>query len=169
MLDDKTDEELMLAYQLGDENAFRELYSRHSARVLGFLRKKMRNDVKANDIFQSTFLKLHKSKGLFNSSLPFVPWLFTICRSELLDALKRERRSLEDSVGEIPEVSASVKSEKAVDTSSLSAVPKQAIELRFVQDESFENISKVLETSPSNARQIVSRALKQLRSIYARK
>ena len=40
MLAKRSDEELMIAYQLGEVEAFEELYSRHAPRVLGFLQKR---------------------------------------------------------------------------------------------------------------------------------
>ena len=153
MLSEKTDEELMLAYQLGDENAFRELYSRHSGRVLGFLRARVREESKARDIFQATFLKLHRSKSRYNSSLPFVPWLFTICRNELVDAIRKERRSLEDSQAFVPEPAVLQTAGSAeVGLSQLSEVQQKAVQLRYGDESSFDEIAKALGTSPSNAR-----------------
>jgi RNA polymerase sigma-70 factor (ECF subfamily) len=156
----------MLAYQLGDENAFRELYARHSGRVLGFLRSKVREEAKARDIFQATFLKLHKSRSLYNPAFPFTPWLFTICRNELFDALRKQKRSIEDLTAEVPEIAATEPDKTAVDLNLLSATQRQAVEMRFADDASFEEIAKALETSPTNARQIVSRAIRALRSLY---
>src|SRR5258708_31024421 len=158
----------MLAYQLGDENAFRELYSRHSSRVFGFLRAKVRDEVKARDIFQATFLKLHKSRARYNPAFPFTPWLFTICRNELLDALKKEKRSIEDSVAQVPERLNMVPEARA-DLAGLNASQQQALEMRFGHSSSFVEIAKALETSPSNARQIVSRAIRALRSLNGKK
>ena len=43
-----------------------------------------------NTIQSETFLKLHRSKNLYNKSLPFSPWLFSISRSVFLDFLKRK-------------------------------------------------------------------------------
>lgn len=169
MLGEKSDEELMLAYQLGDENAFRELYARHSGRVLGFLRAKVRDEVKARDIFQSTFLKLHKNRSLYNPTFPFSPWLFTICRNELLDALRKESRSLEDAFAQVPEPLAGQSESTIPSFARLNASQKHALEMRFVGGSSFEEIAKALETSPSNARQIVSRAVRALRSLYGKK
>jgi RNA polymerase sigma-70 factor (ECF subfamily) len=159
----------MLAYQLGDENAFRELYARHAPKVFGFLRSKIRDEVKARDIFQATFLKLHRNRSRYNSALPFVPWLFTICRNELLDALKKDRRSQVDFVEEVPEQSHAQHTLGTVDLSHLSVIQQKAVDLRFTQDFSFEEIAVALETSPSNARQLVSRALRTLRSFYGKK
>ncbi len=42
---------------------------------------------------------------------------------------------------------------------------RQAIVLRYGEDFSFEEIARSLETTSSNARQLVSRALKRLRKI----
>lgn len=72
-----------MAYQLGDDSAFAELYKRHSGRVFGYLISKLKAESQARDVFQSTFLKLHKSRAQFKSNLTFVPWLFTIFRSEM--------------------------------------------------------------------------------------
>jgi RNA polymerase sigma factor (sigma-70 family) len=169
LLKKKSDEELMLAYQRGDENAFRELYSRHSGRVLGFLRAKIRDEAKARDVFQATFLKLHRSRSRYNPALPFTPWLFTICRNEFLDALKKEKRLNEDLIGDVPERSSQTVASDPVDLSALNAVQRDAITMRFGDDSSFDDIAKALETTPSNARQLVSRALRTLRSLYGKK
>lgn len=170
MLSKKTDEELMVAYQLGEAEAFEELYSRHSRKVLGYLRKKVRSEAFARDIFQATFLKLHRSSGRYNPSFPFVPWLFTICRSELLDALKKPHMSQESLMAEVPEQSglppAGEKPE--ISLQSLPATQREAMELRYEKDFSFEEIASALETSPANARQLVSRALRSLRGFYGK-
>ncbi len=170
MLSKKSDEELMVAYQLGEAEAFEELYSRHSGKVLGYLRKKVRSEALARDIFQATFLKLHKSGGRYNASFPFVPWLFTVCRSELLDALKKPHMKHEALMAEVPE-NASVLPDlenPEISLRSLPAPQREAVELRYQRDFSFEEIATALETSPANARQLVSRALRSLRGLYGK-
>lgn len=170
MFEDKTDEELMIAYQLGDEDAFLSLYRRHSARVFGFLKKKIRDEALVKDIFQGTFMKLHNSRSKYNPSFPFVPWLFTICRSEMLDALRKKSRIKEDFVETLPEVIEEPKdTEISPDLAGLSENQREALELRFREDFSFEEIASRLETSPANARQLVSRAVKFLRGSYDKK
>ena len=170
MLMNKSDEELMVAYQMGDENAFRELYSRHSGRVLGFLRAKTGEAVRADDIFQAVFLKLHKSRGQYNARLPFAPWLFTICRSELLDTWKKGIRLREDPVADLsdfPDSRLATAGEK-VDLTALNESQRRAVSMRYTENFSFEEIALAMETSPSNVRQLVSRALKTLRRLYGK-
>jgi RNA polymerase sigma factor (sigma-70 family) len=169
LLSEKSDEELMIAYQLGEADAFEVLYSRHSAKVLGYLRKKVKSEALARDIFQATFLKLHKSRSRYNAAFPFVPWLFTICRSELLDALKKPHMSREELMEEVPEPPAPMREEQPeVSLRSLPASQRDAVELRYQKDFSFEEIATALETSPANARQLISRALRSLRGTYGK-
>lgn len=45
MATEPTDEELMRAYQLGSEQSFERLYLRHSGRVYGYLKNRLRDQV----------------------------------------------------------------------------------------------------------------------------
>ena len=171
MLIEKTDEELMVAYQLGEVEAFEVLYSRHAPRVLGFLRKKVKSEAFARDIFQATFFKLHKCRARYDAAYPFVPWLFTICRSELLDALKKPHLQQETLMAETPESKPQVfePSTPEIDLTELPVSQKTAVELRYESNFSFEEIAAQLDTSPANARQLVSRAIQFLRGAYGKR
>src|SRR5476649_2776842 len=97
---DKTDEELMALYQNGDEQAFGMLYARHSGRVYGFLVNSLKDKALADDVFQSTFMKLHRARSTYDPSFPFIPWLFTVCRGVMIDHIRKAGRIQEDSDGE---------------------------------------------------------------------
>jgi len=71
-----SDEELMVMYQTGSEEAFDSLYRRHSEKIYGFLRRRVWNDERAAELYQEVFLKMHRSKQLYNKSLPALPWMF---------------------------------------------------------------------------------------------
>ena len=85
----RTDEELMVLYQNGSEAAFQILYDRHSSKIFGFISSRISNKETANEIFQDVFIKIHKSKQLYNKSLPLLPWIFTITRNAVFDYAKR--------------------------------------------------------------------------------
>jgi RNA polymerase sigma factor (sigma-70 family) len=90
-----TDEELMQAYQQGGENsarAFESLYERYSAQIYGFLTRRLVDQRMVEDVFQATFLKLHQTRHQYDAAYPFAPWLFTVCRSALLDAVRKNQR-----------------------------------------------------------------------------
>jgi RNA polymerase sigma factor (sigma-70 family) len=167
-LSQATDEELMIAYQKGESAAFDILYKRHSGRVYGFLKLRLRDRAQVDDVFQGTFLKLHDHRAQYNDSLPFTPWLFTICRSVLVDAVRKNATIREDHESIDIETVPAQSPESALelpDLTLLSADQRRAIELRYRQELSFEEIAKKLETSPTNARQLISRAVTKLRNL----
>lgn len=168
-LKDSTDEELMLAYAKGSEQAFQHLYKRHSSKVYGYLVNKLKDRALADDAFQTSFMKLHKSRKKYDPALPFSPWLFTVCKTAMLDMLRARSRTdrreelnpaaIENAVSETHEEAASLPSLQA-----LPAHQRQALELRYLEELSFDEIAVKLETSSENSRQLVSRAVKKLRN-----
>jgi RNA polymerase sigma-70 factor (ECF subfamily) len=170
----KSDEELMESYQLGSEAAFDILFQRHSSRVFAYLSKRLAKKKEAEDLLQEVFFKLHRSKHLYNATLPFSPWLFSITRSVLLDFAKK--RNLEDPVDaqEFDQIPAEARlsepnfgMKEALEV--LPQAQREAISLRVYNEETFEEIAARLSTSPENVRQLVSRGLKKLRHVLGRK
>lgn len=167
-LTDLSDEQLMELYQSGAEEAFQLLYSRHADKIYGFLRSRVWNDERAGELYQDVFLKMHRSKGLYNKSLPALPWIFSITKSVLVDGLRTDKKAKRDS--EFPvHIDGSENQRSVAEVSSLlSRLPenqRKAIELRYVDEKTFEEIALSLETSAANARKIVSRAVAKLKSI----
>lgn len=166
-LNDLGDEDLMKAYQLGDENAFRTLYERHSAKVFGFLKKRTKSQVITEDLFQGVFLKLHKVRSSYNPNFPFLPWLYTITKSVMLDGFRKAKKNQEIAYyDKLDQITKEDDKEPVTlpDLSQLSDRQKKALELRYEKELSFDEIAKELKTSPSNARQLVSRGIKYLRA-----
>ena len=165
-----TDEELMSRYQNGEELAFQIFYERFSARIFGFVRSKVRNVEKANDIFQEIFMRLHKSKHLYTKSLPVLPWIFTVTRNVITDELRKTKHEKLHVDIEKTQLSEEPKPETvSLDFRpallNLSENQKVAIEMRYFQDKTFEEIAASLKTSPLNVRQLVSRGIKSLKAI----
>ena len=90
---DLQDSRLMELYQKGDEKAFDLIYSRNKDKVYSYLKKRLygQNEDLIEDVFQNIFIKLHKSRHLYKSELPYNKWLYTICRTVLIDSLKTNK------------------------------------------------------------------------------
>lgn len=163
----------MESYKLGSVAAFDILFDRHSPRVLGFLIKRLSQKKEAEDLLQEVFFKLHRSKHLYNETLPFSPWMFSITRSVLLDFVKK--KNLEDPVDAavFDKIPAQQQENKNKDANEiLGALPqqqRQALSLRVYDEHTFEEIALRLSTSPENARQLVSRGIKKLRQVFGGK
>lgn len=165
-LADLTDEELMVAYQKGDEGAFSVLYNRYAPKFYGYLQARVKSRVQVDDLFQQAFFKLHKSRSTYKPEFRFGPWAFTICRSVLIDNLRGEKLETISAEYEFladgsNQATPSHNLEEKL--SELSGRERKAIEQRYLKDSSFNEIAKQLNTTELNSRKIVSRALKKLR------
>lgn len=161
-----SDEELMQAYQDGADGAFDLLYARYSSRVYGYLMNRLKNPSWADDVLQATFLKLHQSREQYRKSLPFAPWLFTICKSAMIDSTRKTARTKE--VLDSAAVDSAVSPATHFDTPEIPVqqLPEReraAIQMRYGDDLPFDEIARRLQTSPANARQILSRAVRSLK------
>jgi RNA polymerase sigma-70 factor (ECF subfamily) len=166
-----SDEELMVMYQTGSEEAFQTLYRRHSEKIYGFLRSRIWNDERAAELFQEVFLKMHKSKHLYNQSLPALPWIFSVTKSVLVDGLRADKKAKRDAEHTSETTANDEQQPVAEVTSLLSRLPesqRKAVELRYVDEKTFEEIAATLDTTSQNARKIVSRAVAKLKAFAAK-
>lgn len=163
---ESTDEELMIAYQMGDSEAFGALYKRHAPKVYGFIKSRVHTGELADDILQNTFLKLHRSRAKYDNKFSFSAWIFTIARSTLIDAMRSEMKSkISSHEAEISNAT-TAEDQKPVDLPDLSSLPtnqRSALEMRYLEELQFAEIAKRLDTTSTNVRQLISRAIKKLR------
>lgn len=83
---------LMARYAAGDDSAFDELYRLLSPRLYAFCVRLTRRRSEADDLFQETFLKLHRSRATFQPRAAAIHWAFAVARSVHLDRLRFQRR-----------------------------------------------------------------------------
>lgn len=166
----------MVLYKNGAEQAFKILYARHAGKIFGFIKKRIKNEEKARDIFQEVFSKIHRSKHLYNNTLPALPWIFTVTRTTLLDSLRKDKNAKNEVEIDFDTLPAEEKNfetsavnELVPELSKLSATQRAAIELRYVEEKTFEEIAKELKTSELNVRQIISRGIKRIKELVGEK
>lgn len=160
-----TDDKLMELYKNGEDMAFEVIYLRHKDKVYSYLSKRLTDLNIIDDIFQNIFAKFHKSRNLYSNEHSLLKWIYTISRSELLDAIKKYKVTLVELKDEHI-VSSPENDSDPIDfdsVKSLSNKEKDALKLRYYSDKDFSEISKALNTSEVNSRKLVSRALKKLK------
>jgi RNA polymerase sigma-70 factor, ECF subfamily len=92
------DDALVLAAQAGDENAFGELWIRHSGTILRVLMGLTRNREDAEDALQDTFMRAFAHLGTFEARAKFTTWLTRIAVNSGLMILRQRRRRLSISI-----------------------------------------------------------------------
>ena len=171
--DNQTDEQLMKLYQNGDEEAFKILYGRHSSKIYGFLKKRLNDNEKVAEVYQEVFIKIHKSKHLYNDSLPALAWIFTISRTVMIDEFRKNTKiqTVDNyDLEKIPEELEKTVPQFELASDALEHLPQQqkaAIEMRYINEQTFEQIAERLKVSPTNARQLISRGIKRLKELVS--
>ena len=98
MAQERTDEELLAAYQQGDPEAFDDLLRRHRAPLFTFLLRMLGDRERAEDLAQETFLRIVKGAPAWEHRARFQTWLFTIARNLCVDHARRDRFRRADSL-----------------------------------------------------------------------
>ncbi len=82
----------MARYAGGDDSAFDALYRLLSPRLYAFCLRLTRRRQEADDLFQETFLKLHRSRSTFVPRAAAIHWAFAVARSVHLDRVRFRKR-----------------------------------------------------------------------------
>jgi len=92
------DAELVAAVRAGDDGAFAELYRRHQPSVARFVRGRVRDHGRAEDVVQETFVSALRRMRQTDSELAFRAWIFEIARNASIDLYRRSSRTEEISI-----------------------------------------------------------------------
>ncbi len=87
-----TDEQLLANYVGGDAAAFAELVRRYQQEMFAFLQRFVGDAAMAEDLFQETFVLVHRNARTFDPVRRFRPWLFTIAANKARDQLRASGR-----------------------------------------------------------------------------
>ena len=158
-----------------DPSGFSELYTRHAAEVHAWCARRLA--WAASDLTAETFARALLSRGRFRDTHggSALPWLLGIARNALLETVRadqietraRERLGLpldlatEDGFAEVEDRL----SPRLLLGDQLDALPageREALQLRVIDELSYEEVAEQLAIRPTAARLRVSRALRRL-------
>lgn len=166
-----SDEELMVAYVEGDEQAFRELFDRYSDRLHRLMTREGIPEEKAGDLVQQAFLNLHRARHDFDPDRSLRSWLYTIALNLRREYFRRMGRRRETPVeefpaqGRAPERIERLEDAQAVEHAmeTLSEKRRTVIELHWFEELTFREIADALGISRSAAKVRAHRAYKEMR------
>jgi RNA polymerase sigma-70 factor (ECF subfamily) len=174
--------ELMQRYARGEDDAFTDLYTLMAPRLYRFCLRLATRKPEADDVFQETFLKLHRARATYLSGTNPLHWAFAIARSVHLDRLRYRRRRPEqlgpayDAAAEVfvaadgrsdPETDVRAGDLADVVTRELQAMSEKnrtAYILLREEEMSVQEAADVLGTTTAVVKQRAHRAYEQLRT-----
>lgn len=190
-LQDRSDEDLMLAHGEGDEAAYELLVRRHQKPVLNFIFRMVQNRHVAEELTQEVFLALVRNAGRYQPTAKFTTYLYTIASNIVSKEWLRQKRrprflSLSawtnwkaDNEGFDPLEHVGDERANVVDAfergevtdavnAALKSLPehqREAFALRRFQDLSYEEIAEIVNAPVGTVKSRVVRAERALRPL----
>lgn len=168
---EQTDEQLMQAYAGGRAAAFNELFQRYRMPVVGFFRRRVTNQARAEELAQETFLAVVRASGRYEQTALFRTWLYAIA-FRILHAHRRKaafRATFLAAPKEMPEpsVPSSVEAEVVLRQAvgKLDPMDREVLLLREFEQLRYDEIAAVLGVPLNTVRTRLYRARMALHSL----
>jgi RNA polymerase sigma-70 factor (ECF subfamily) len=173
------DAALMLAFQQGDEGAFRTLFERYAHAMHAFCHNFIRDTARAEELAQDVFVNLYRFRDRYKPSARFKTFLYRVATNHCLNELRRgehARRRTEladrpggapDDLDALPSPAAgpeemargrALEAEVQVLLARLPEKQRAALVLCRFEGLSYEEIAQVLETTVPAVKSLVHRA-----------
>ncbi len=182
----RTDEQLVVAYLAGQQDALEILFGRYMKTVYGFVYRLMGDTHAAEDVTQDAFVKAWKHLQRFDTNRKFKTWILQIAKNTAFDYLKKKRAvpfsELDDLesdgafvdtiVDPAPIPSALLERADIVQTlthvlEQLSPVSRAIMQLRYHDDMTFQEIAESIGEPMNTVKSRHQRALFMLRRLLS--
>ena len=183
-----TDEQLVIAYADGNNEAFDTLLTRHQARVFSYIVNIVKNRELADDIFQETFVKVITTikQGRYTESGKFSAWITRIAHNHIIDYYRQEkanglistddidlsllnRKDLAENTIEDLLIENQISADVVSIMNQLPQLQREVIDMRFFCDMSFKDIAKATNVSINTALGRMRYAILNMRRIAKEK
>lgn len=163
--------------QKGKSEHFGLLYDHYSPQIYRFIYIKVSHKQEAEDLTHEVFLSAWKNIENYNyKGLPFSSWLYQIARNRVIDFYRTRKQAL--SIDQVSENAFSENQDldQIIDKEASISKVKESIKklaedyqniiiLRFIEDLSTSEISKVINKSEGAIRIMQYRAIRKLKEI----
>ncbi len=171
--DRQSDQALARGAQRGRRQDFGELVSRHSGRLLAFLRRRTRCEADAEDLLQESFARAFERLASYKPALSFKTWLYTIAWRLLVSHARKRRTdplAHDASVPAVGEHDPAVLATQREQRENLWAaadealLPNQyaALWLRYAEEMAVREVAKVMGKTQTHVKVLLFRARSRL-------
>lgn len=118
----------------------------------------------AEDLLQKVFIKMHESKHLYKDKYKLEQWLFVIARTSVLDHFRSSKRY----ANRLNKLEAETPSNESVEEKSkvllsLDQDQKEMLEMKYIDEKSYQEMAVHFNKSEGSLRKMVSRMVINLR------
>jgi RNA polymerase sigma factor (sigma-70 family) len=168
--------ELVSLLQNNDSKAFSYLYTNYSAALYGVIMKVVRDEVKAQDVLQDSFMKIWKNIASYNPEKGrLFTWMMNITRNTAIDSIRSEKEphvDIQEQLYVVEQQSPSFQpSINAIDLSTLveklRPERKQVLDLVYFQGYTQEEAAEQLSMPLGTVKTRIRSALQELKTFFA--
>jgi RNA polymerase sigma-70 factor (ECF subfamily) len=171
----ESERRIVLAAQRGDEEAFRALYQAYRDPIWALVNSLIGDSLQAQDVLQNVFLKAFRGLGGFRFQSCLFTWIYRIAHNECRNHLRKRSvpviplEAIFGSRDEIDRTRVSDGSEtrKAALREAVRQLPfkmREVIVLKYLEDLSYKEMSRILGCPPGTVASRLNRALAELES-----
>lgn len=168
-----SDEQLAAEAQRGSQPALTALFRRYSERLLRYAASIVKSVDEAHDVVQESFIKAYTNLKSFDTKRKFSSWMYRIVHNEAMNHIRRESRrpwvSLDaDTVLPMPasekpdpleeQMTEETKKEIREAIHALPVKYREVVELRYLEEFSYEEIADILTIPKATVGVRLSRA-----------
>ena len=172
-----TDESIMEAVKNGDLQKATLLFERYNKRIFNFLAQLAHDRDLADDLTQNVFLRMIRYRNSFREDSRFTPWIYQIARNVYSDHYQMAKKKLPQTVDidnvrdMVPDESenAIIEENEALLHRSMALLTDEQRELLILtrfQHMRYEEVAQIMDTTVSNIKVKVHRAIGKLREHY---
>jgi len=125
-----------------------------------FILKRVKNKNTTNDIFQNTFLKIHKNLSKLKKEEKIKAWIFQIARNEIINHFNNES-IYEEQFSDKKDIFQQKYKQICCFDKFINDLPKiyrEVIELVYIKGQKQKDVAKILEISLENVKARIRRA-----------
>jgi RNA polymerase sigma-70 factor (ECF subfamily) len=174
--------ELLARVKAGDSDAWGELFRSYAPAIFRFCRRALPAKEDAEDATNEIFMKVRQKLGTYDSTRPFLAWLYKVASNHCWDMLRRRRIRQDLETGEDPEAlplkapdpdqlerlqANHTSQELRAGLAKLPDRARMALVLRYFGDMSYEEIAETLGVRATFVGVLLLRARHQLRDVLS--
>ncbi|HLQ79360.1 MAG TPA: RNA polymerase sigma factor [Terriglobia bacterium] len=162
----QSDEQLMLEFKGGSNEAFEELFSRYRNPIYGFFRRRLNHGARAEELAQETFVIIIRGVERYETTATFRTYIFSIALKQLWSERRkglREARTTEMSLETGPSTDPTTGLWIRDAISRMDPDHREVLMLREYEQLSYEEIAEVLAIPLNTVRSRLLRARNEVR------
>ncbi len=173
----KTDEEVVIIVKK-DREAYAEIVERYQQKLLRYANYLIKDDHKAKDVVQETFIKAYINLNSFNTKKKFSSWIYRITHNLAINEAKKYQKEVKliDNIEnrEHEKIWRDIEKKEIIKEVKLCLddmpiIYKEPISLYFLEEKSYDEISDILRIPNGTVATRINRAKVILKKLCQKK